>query len=116
MITLFIVTLGTMLIVILGQSHMGNFSAKSFLYEYLIIWVSTMFTMSVISMLWFTSYTDDVYYAKTINKDTYLKITTRQYTTKLMGEDSLSYSPPKQVSVKRVSGGVYRFETGKWKF
>lgn len=116
MITLFIVTLGTMLVVILGQSRIGNFSAKSFLYEYFILWVCTMFTLAVVSALWFTSYTDEVYYAKTINKDTYLKITTRQYTTKLMGEDSLSYSPPKQVSVKRVSSGVYRYETGKWNF
>ena len=116
MITLFIVTLGSMLVVTLGESRYANFSAKRFLYNYAILWLSVLFTLAVVSVLWFTSYTDEVYYAKTINKDTYLKITTRQYTTKLMGEDSLSYSPPKQVSVKRVSSGVYRYETGKWKF
>ena len=116
MITLFIVTLGSMLVVILGESQCTSFSAKRFLYNYAILWLSVVFTLAVVSVLWFTSYTDEVYYAKTINKDTYLKITTRQYTTKLMGEDSLSYSPPKQVSVNRVSSGVYRYETGRWKF
>ena len=111
MITLFIVTLGTMLIVVLDQSHTGNFSAKSFLYEYFIIWVSTMFTLAVISVLWFTTYTDKVYYAKTTTKGTYLKLTSRQYTTKLMNENSLTYNPPKQVTIKEIPKGVYQFET-----
>lgn len=116
MITLFIVTLGTMLVVILGQSYIGNFSAKSFLYEYFILWVCTMFTLVVVSVLWFTSYTDESYYVKSANTGTYLKITTRQYTTKLMGEDSLSYSPHTQVSIEKIPSGVYRYEVGKWNF
>lgn len=111
MITLFIVTLGTMLIVILGESHKVNFSAKSFLYKYFIIWVSTMFTLAVVSVLWFTTYTDKVYYVQTSNTKSHLKITARQYTTKLMNENSLTYNPPKQVIIKEIPKGVYRFET-----
>ena len=116
MITLFIVTLGTMLIVVLDQSHTGNFSAKGFLYEYLIIWVCTMFTLAVVSVLWFTSYTENVYYAKTTSTDTYLKITSYHYTTKFMGENSLTFSTPNQVSIEKKSEGFYRYETGKWNF
>lgn len=112
MITLFIVTLGTMLVVVLGESHKANLSAKNFLYEYFIIWVSTMFTLAVVSVLWFTTYTDKVTYVQTANTKAYLKITTRQYVTKLMNESSLTYNPPKQVTIKEIPKGVYRFETG----
>lgn len=116
MITLFIVTLGSMLVVTLGESKCTSFSAKRFLYNYAILWLSVMFTLAVVSVLWFTSYTENVYYAKTTNTDTYLKITSYHYTTKFMGENSLTFSTPKQVSIEKKSEGFYRYETGKWNF
>ena len=103
-----------MVAIVLYQSHYDTFSVMRFLVDYIVLWVGIMSAMGLVSILFYTTYTDKVYYAKTKTEDTYLKLTSRQYRTTFLGDESLAYSQPKQVTVKEIPKGVYRFEAGDY--